>query len=369
MKSKSKIISVLCMALLLFVLAACGNKTGNEAASKPSNEPVNDSKPATRIVESVNGPVEIPASPQRIANLWNANNEIMLMMGGGDKLVATTTYVKKLASFQKVYPRINEVTAPFDSSSGDINIEELLKTQPDLIIAYAQDKSLDKLKELNIPVVTSSFTDFDGLKETVRLVGEVLGEDGVKRADEYTAYLEDNFKRVTDITSTIPENERVKVYFTQGFLATDGRNSMAQAWIEAAGGINIAAKDIEGLKKTVTFEQILDWNPDIIVNATPPWTEAPKEVEDMMNNPKWKEIKAVQDNRVYMNPIGVFQWDRYCGEQALQILWAAKMFYPDKFADLNLEQETKDFYKKFFSYDLTDAEVNEILMTEHNTVK
>lgn len=357
MNPKSKIISVLCMVFLLFVLAACGNKTANE------------SKPTTRIVESVSGPVKIPASPQRIANLWNANNEIMLMMGGGDKLVATTTYVKNLASFKKVYPRINDVAAPFNSTSGDTNIEELLKVQPDLIIAFAQDKSLDKLKELNIPVVTSNFTDFDGLKKTVRLVGEVLGEDGVKRANEYIAYLEGNFKRVTDITSKIPESERVKVYFTQGFLATDGRNSMAEAWIEAAGGINVAAKDIEGLRKTVNFEQILKWNPDIIVNATPPWSEVSKAVKDMVNDPKWKGIKAVQENRVYTNPIGVFQWDRYCGEQAMQILWAAKMFYPDKFADLDLKQETKNFYKKFFDYDLSDAEVNEILMTKYNTLE
>lgn len=39
--------------------------------------------------------------------------------------------------------------------------------------------------------------------------------------------------------------------------------------------------------------------------------------------------------------------DRYSAEETLQIQWAAKLLNPDKFANLNIAKETKDFYKDF----------------------
>ena len=79
----------------------------------------------------------------------------------------------------------------------------------------------------------------------------------------------------------------------------------------------------------------------------------------------WTGLTAVKNDAVYANPSGVFAWDRYSGEEALQVLWAAKLLNPDKFADINIEQETKDFYKLFYGCELTDDQVNRILTGEN----
>jgi len=38
-----------------------------------------------------------------------------------------------------------------------------------------------------------------------------------------------------------------------------------------------------------------------------------------------------------VNPKGVFSWDRYGAEEALQIQWAAKTLYPDLFTNINIK--------------------------------
>lgn len=42
-------------------------------------------------------------------------------------------------------------------------------------------------------------------------------------------------------------------------------------------------------------------------------------------------------------------------------MWLAKTLYPNEFKDLNLEQKTREFYKKFYNYDLSNEELKEIL--------
>ena len=38
--------------------------------------------------------VKVPVNVEKIATLWYANNQIILMLGGADKIVATTDLIK-----------------------------------------------------------------------------------------------------------------------------------------------------------------------------------------------------------------------------------------------------------------------------------
>jgi iron complex transport system substrate-binding protein len=103
-------------------------------------------------------------------------------------------------------------------------------------------------------------------------------------------------------------------------------------------------------------------SPDLIIVGT---TEQDREA--ILGNEQWRQLKAVRQGRVYVNPKGVYSWDRHDAEEALQIQWAAKTLYPDKFRSLDIVKETKEFYKTFFEYNLTDAEVNDILVPHART--
>ena len=69
----------------------------------------------------------------------------------------------------------------------------------------------------------------------------------------------------------------------------------------------------------------------------------------------------MQNNRLYANPIGTFGWDRYGTEAALQVLWAAKLLHPQRFADVDMTAKTQDFYRRYYHYNLSAAEAQRIL--------
>lgn len=88
---------------------------------------------------------------------------------------------------------------------------------------------------------------------------------------------------------------------------------------------------------------------------------AKKNINNLLNDPSWQKVNAVKNSKVYFNPDGAFYWDRYSAEEALQIQWAAKIIHPDKFSNIDIVKETRNFYKTFLNYDLSEEEANRII--------
>ena len=78
-------------------------------------------------------------------------------------------------------------------------------------------------------------------------------------------------------------------------------------------------------------------------------------------------MSAVKNQQVYVNPKGMFWWCRETSEEALQFLWLAQTLYPERFVDIDMKQETADFYLKFFGISLSDAQIDNILHPENKT--
>jgi iron complex transport system substrate-binding protein len=282
------------------------------------------------------------------------------MLGGADKIVATTTQAQNQPWFRRLYPRIEHVPAAFNAG-GEVNLETLIGARPDVIF-MAYDGSMPRwagaVNAYHVPIVMMPNSSLTELKTTVRMTGEVLGESESRVAAEYLRYLDDNIRRVSRVTDRLRPLERPKVLHTAsaGILTVDGRRSVIDDWITIAGGINAA--DVVGLARPVTMEQVAAWNPDVIIVGT-----APNEQnrQSILDDPRWRQIKAVRDGRVFVNPSGAYLWDRHGAEAALQVLWAAKTLHPAEFADLDMAKETRDFYEKYFHYTLSDDELNSIL--------
>jgi iron complex transport system substrate-binding protein len=156
----------------------------------------------------------------------------------------------------------------------------------------------------------------------------------------------------------LPDTRRPKVLHTAsaGILTVDGRHSLIDDWIEVAGGVNAA--DVEGLGRPVTMEQVAAWDPDVIIVGTAP---NGRNRQAILDDPRWRDIKAVKNGRVFVNPSGAYLWDRHSAEAALQVLWAAKTLHPELFGGIDMEKETKAFYAKYFHHALTDSEYRSII--------
>ncbi|MBW9234373.1 ABC transporter substrate-binding protein, partial [Leptospira santarosai] len=149
-----------------------GNSTSKEGDS---------SEPSTITYESENGPVEVPADPQRVIVLASFAGNVMAL---DVPLVGVDSWSKMNPRFEDKLEGVEEVT--------DENLEKIIEMDPDLIIGLSNIKNVDKLNEI-APTVTFTYGKVDYLTQHVE-IGKLLNKE--KEAQAWV----DDFKKRTQET-------------------------------------------------------------------------------------------------------------------------------------------------------------------------
>ncbi|WP_261553562.1 ABC transporter substrate-binding protein [Frankia tisae] len=342
---------------LLFTSCSSGSaSTTNAGAGTPATS-------TTRTVtDSTGKKVTVPATINRIADGWSAHNEIVHMLGSGDKIIATSLTPDLVPWFYKINPTMQKAKTLFRGTT--VNTEEVLQARPDMLFTSTGTQDWSKITAAGIPVAQLTFQTFDGLKSVVNTTAKALGPAAEAQASRYNSYLDSKISQVRTKTAPIPADKRPKVLHVQSLnpLTVDGTNTIIDQWITLAGGRNAA--QVSGNGKAVTQETIASWNPDVIVFAGSTITgtdTAQQTLAKLAADPFWGNQPAIRNKRAHINPTGAFLWDRYGVEEALQVEWAAKTLNPDLFTGLDIVQETRTFYHDFLHYDLTNAEATRIV--------
>ena len=239
------------------------------------------------------------------------------------------------------------------------NYELMASLRPDLIIVWgSQEDMADEIEErVGAPAFVGG-PDFayETITAHARAIGAVLSRE--QEAEDLIAFIDSKVKLVTDITDTIPESEKPKVYFAsrgagKGFYdPTSGRDftrtTNTYYPLTMAGGINVA-KDCADGDVNIALEQLIVWNPDVIFIAcsTPDDSAG---VDFILTAPELQSIKAVQEGRVY-NVFYPHSRGRPHDKNLLNVFYMAKILYPDKFADIDLEKEGNEIMKAFLRVD------------------
>jgi iron complex transport system substrate-binding protein len=235
----------------------------------------------------------------------------------------------------------------------------LLSTNPQAVIMLSGLPVQLSVEKAHLPVLVLERRNGEDIKRSTLLLGRLLGSREEEVAKRFCAYYDNNLQRVQSRTAKLTPQRRTRVYYVAAGtpLNTDGANTMSADWIQQAGGINVAAAaGIDGMNRTVSMEQIMLWNPEVIISSTH------IAAATILSNPQWANVEAVRQHRVYVNPKALYLWARNSSETALQTLWAARTIHPELFGDIDMNRETRSFYRSFFHYQLNDAELHEILV-------
>ncbi|MEK5217164.1 ABC transporter substrate-binding protein [Psychrobacillus sp. FSL H8-0487] len=364
MKSKYKYI--LTAASLALLLAGCSDS--NNEVSKDL-EPTAETK---IIVDELNREVEIPAKLDRVVmgSILPYFSTWFIATNSTEEIVGIHPNSFNAAShsiLKDISPAILDAKTNF-IENGEVNIEELLTLDPQVYFEIAsQENTVKKLEETGIATValdtnTDSLNPLDTLNRWLTLTGEITGV--TDRPAEIIAEGEANQQLINDTLAEadIKEEDKPRVmvlqYHSDGEISVAGTNMHGNRWLNATGGIDVAADDIDGIK-AVNMEQIYEWNPDIIYITN--FTET--QPEDLYNNvfesQDWSEVKAVQDKKVYKMPLGIYRWYPPSGDAPLMLKWMAQHNYPELFS-YDMDEEIKDYYSRFYDYELTDDQVEEI---------
>lgn len=250
-----------------------------------------------------------------------------------------------------------------------INYEAVIAANPTIAlncgkINDAMVSDCDALsKSLGIPVIAVD-NELNNSAEAFRFMGELLGVED--HAEELAEYSEKIF---TDIASLadIPEDEKVSVYFGNGedSLETAPRGSQHAQILDAVNVTNVADLELgDGSRVQISAEQLLAWNPDVIVvNGEPKADKSGNSAaEDILSNPDYASLKAVQDNKVYGTPNAPFSWvDRPSGPNRLiGMRWLSAVVYPE-YIKCDVNEEIREFFNLFYHVDLSDEQLENVL--------
>lgn len=340
-KSKSLTI-VISILMLIMLLTGCGK------AEKAATNSAESKK--TRVVTDLAGrKVTIPSEINRIAVI-HGDPEYIVWRLAPDKLVNKDTYFSDTNDrvFPQKFMRSEDITKfqnlPPTGMYSNVGAEEIIMLKPDIVFTLNRDPQIEnEAEKFGVPVIGVSKDSLSDFEKSIQLIGEIVGnEEGAK---ELTNYWDNSVKKVTDVTSKIPDSEKLKVYYTSTVSTkTIGTKTTQASIIKSAGGINYydqnpITKNLEESESVDTsLEQIILWNPDVII------TGSSNTKNDILSNDQWKDINAVKNNRVYTT-LEYACMDHF--ESILNLMWIANKLYPDK-VKLNLNDEAKAFYKEFY---------------------
>jgi iron complex transport system substrate-binding protein len=316
----------------------------------------------TRTVTALDGTkVELPSYPKRIACFYHPAYDKIIMLSNGSRIAMLPGEASPWAV--KFFPELEGI--PKGTSGSAPDLERLLKLNVDLVIYPKGRVNVAKIEGAGIPTVCPFDNDFvpksideymAELKRQVLFFGEVLGKGSGERAERYCRYLDEITSKILTITSKIPENRKPGVYYgkVMDVFSTQGNNTAMRWCTELAGGVYLP-KGLQKYYTEVNMEQIIAWDPDIILFGMYGSIDSEK------TSQKLKTLRAYNSGKVYNIPAGIFYWDMTSCETALLPLYLGKKFHPELFKDWDLIKEMKNFYSEIYRVTITDADAERIL--------
>ena len=264
---------------------------------------------AETTVQSCNRSVTFETPPERaISNDVNLT-EMMLVLGLADRMVGYTgisgwktldaemrSGVKELPELSAKYPT-KEVLVGADADfffagwnygmkvGGEVTPETL---SPFGIKVYELTESCSHIMDKDKASLKDMYADILNL-------GTIFGVEG--RAETLVAGYKSELNDFNTKLENIEEGPRVFVYDSGNDAPfTAGRYAMPTALIEAAGGQNIM-DDFNKSWGTVTWEEVVERDPQVVVIINYGDVTAEQKRDFMMSNPAFKNISAVENDR------------------------------------------------------------------------
>lgn len=356
MEKKNKII-----ILIIIILVICGLSV--HLFLTPSTI---ENKGSKNITDMANRSIQIPASIDKVVATSPPMTTIVYMIAP-EKLTglsfAWNEYEEKYVPSQ--YKNLPVVGGWFGSQTG--SYEEFIASEPDIIVESLDEGETtndtvndrqQKFGEIPVVAVTDS-SHLENMSNSILFMGEIVGKQ-----DEAKQLVDFNNKYIDLVTSRANEVSNKKtVYYAEGNdgLQTVPSGAPQSQQINIVGAENVASEVNQGNLSSgfqVSLEQVLNWNPDIIITTNPDFYKSVK------IDSKWAQLDAVKNDEVYLSPQSPFKWfGRPTGANLIIGLpWTAKVIYPDQYDDIDMVKVTQEFYSNFYHVDLSNEKSKQILL-------
>ena len=349
----------LLLALVMSVsLFACGAKPAVDGDDSQNNDVVEDT---TRVfTDSCGREVTVPANVEKVA-ISGPLSQIVVFALAPDKLVGiANAWDESAAQFLDTKYYDLPLLGQLYGGKGEMNLETLLAAAPDVVIDVGEPKGsivedMDALQEqTGIPFVhiDAYLTSMDN---TYAMLGDLLAMPN--EAQGLADYCRYAYDRAVEIANSV---EKVNLLYITG---DEGLNVIAKGSYHAET-IDLLANNLavveepssKGTGNEVDMEQILNWNPDVILFA-------PGSIYDTVgSNENWQTVTAIKNGAYYEVPMGPYNWMGFppSVQRLLGMTWMTTVLYPDA-ADYDLYTEVSSYFQLFYHCELTQAQYDALM--------
>ncbi len=372
---KTALALLLAAFLALGLFSGCGTEPAGESPAPPPSEAAEEpptgegavpsAEPeGTRTLTDMAGrEVEVPAVIEK-AFSTDPTAAIFLYTLVPDRMLG---WNYELNDLEKSIILDEYETLPNFGMGDAINYEAVLAAGPDIAfmvgtINDAVVSDADAMQEsLGIPVVVVD-SELSHTPEAYRFMGELFGAE--ETAEQLAAYAERTLDDIANMD--IPEGDKVRMYYGNGedSLETAPAGSSHGAIIELVNAVNVADLELgDGGRVQISAEQLLAWDPDVIVVNGEPKSDIPgaSAADAILSDPAYATLTAVQEGRVYGTPNAPFSWvDRPPGpNRIVGLRWLSALIYP-QYIQVDVDDAVREFFSLFYHVELTDEQLANI---------
>lgn len=287
----------------------------------------------------------------KILGTHNPSLNTGIVLGGGDKYIAGVGN-KKMAN--KLY---DYVMKDYDGivqigMGNNINFETVVALGKNNVAILPErfKTQVQQFENVGIKAVValSNSESFDTIKNSLTIVGKVLGEEN--KAAKINTFIDRTISETKALAVKAQTRPSVIFLGSSSQFSVASTSMIQTDIIEMAGGTNaVQGLNIKGDFADVNIEQIIAWNPEII------WVPkyASYTVESLLEDVKWSSIKAIKNKAVYVFPSELEPWDYPTASAVLGLSWGLYSLHPELYSLNDLMKNADEFYNMVYGKTFT----------------
>ena len=315
--------------LVLVLLPACaGTDPGGPGGSTPTGATTVTDGPTGGAAEPATFPititdddgvsVTIAEEPQRIITFAPSMTEIVFALGLGDRVVGVSG---PFDDFPAEAEAIQEVGGAGDFGV-DPNVEQVVALEPDLFLTIAGgDQWKERLRDLDVPVVTLDATDLEDLLTDIEAAGLVTGA-----TDAAATLIADLQAQALEVEQAVGAVEPVTCFYETFYppLYTVGPGTFIYDLLER-GGCDPVTSSAAMQYPEWSIEDLVDQDPAVYLVSS----ESGASPRAVARRPGFEAITAVAEGLVV--PIDADLAERPGPRIVLGLRAIAEALHPDAF--------------------------------------
>lgn len=323
---KKTLAILLAAALLLAALSGCA---AQEEPAAPAQETASaEGYPVT--VENYGRTVTVNKRPEKVLTLGPNCTELFAALGLSDLVVGRSLVNHSRGPLPEYEAAVNAIP---ELNHASATREAVLSSGADFIYALdweigEEGCNIEEAEQYGMTVYVNSATTLEQQYQEILDLGLIFGVE-----DKAEAFVEDQKSRIAAVQEKVKDREPLKVLVydsgNDGVFTCSGSN-FESLLIGLAGGENLFDDLSEKQWVTVSYEEVLAREPDIILIHDYDSPSVEEKIAEIKANPTLSQLDCVQNERFATITLeSVLPGDR----MAYAVESLAAVFYPEVFGN------------------------------------